>query len=60
MKIKKKENTTFKLTVTEKELDAIQLAVSLMLQSEHTHANWKTLLTPLRDQMRKAIGTYND
>ena len=60
MNIKKtqKTETVFKLTLTEKELDHIQLAIAVMLQDEKTHADWKTLLGPTLEKMRRALDYY--
>lgn len=60
MNIKKttKTETLFKLTLTEKELDHIQLAIAVMLQDPKTHPNWKTWLAPTLEKMREALGIY--
>lgn len=62
MNIKKtqKTETLFKLTVTEKELDYIQLAIAVMLQDPKTHPDWKPRLGPILEKMRKALDVYDD
>lgn len=55
MKIKTKKVNVHKLTVSESELDWIQLAVALMLQNPNTHSNWHQALQPLLEQMRGAL-----
>ncbi len=60
MKFKTKNVKEYKLTLSAKELDAVSLAIALMLNNEHTHENWIDLLEPVLWPMREALGLDED
>ena len=53
--MKVKSETKHSLIVTNKELDAIQLAIGLMLEAKDCHPYWKKTLGPIFKQMRSAL-----
>lgn len=57
---KTKSTKSFKLELSKRELDAVALAVALMLQNEYTHPNWIKKLEPIYGDMAQALNLDAD
>lgn len=60
MILKTKTKKVFTLTLSKDELTAIELAIALMLDNEHTHKDWINKLEPISGPMREALNLDPD
>ena len=49
----------YTLTLDEDELEALELAVGLMLENEHTHEMWHEILGPVHALLLQYADPYN-
>lgn len=55
MKIRTKSKNIHTIKVSERELDTLQLAVALMIESPTSHPNWQKTLRPMLKEMRASL-----
>lgn len=58
--IKVKKHRTFKLHVTEKQLNTIALSLALMYENDYTHDNWLRAIAPLLRDIQPVLGIEDE